>query len=437
MSEQTDIVIINAAAITPSQGILRDVSLCIKNGSISDISKGRVSAPVESAAMIIDAAGLYLSPGFVDIHLHGGGGHDFMDGTQEAFAGAARAHAEHGTTSMLPTTVTCPDEELEKTFRVFTDHREKVSNCFYEAADASADAAAANASGSSGFSGSSDAEIADSPGAIMPGLHLEGPYFSPAQAGAQDPAYIRIPERGHYMNILNRYAHLISRWSIAPELPGALELGEELDKRGILVSTGHTDACYEQIEEAYNHGYRLLTHFYSGMSGVRRIKGIRRAGAIESAYIDDRLIVEIIADGMHLPAPLLQMIYKNIGADRIILITDAMRAAGTDAEKSVIGSIRNGQEVVIKDGVAWMPGMECFAGSIATMDRLVRNMVRLAGATLPEAIRMASCNPARITGMDGKGSLEKGKDADLIIFNEDINVQMTIIGGKVIFRRGI
>jgi N-acetylglucosamine-6-phosphate deacetylase len=203
--------------------------------------------------------------------------------------------------------------------------------------------------------------------------------------------------------------------------------------RGVLPAIAHTDAIYEDVIEAFNNGYTLATHFYSAMSGVTRRNAFRYAGVIESAYLIDEMDVEIIADGVHLPAPLLQLIYKIKGPRRTALITDAMRAAGLPPGESILGSIKDGTKVIVEDGVAKMPDRNSFAGSVATFDRLVRNMVQLAGVPLTEAVRMASETPARIMKMDKKGSVEKGKDADIVIFDENIHIAATIVNGKIVY----
>jgi N-acetylglucosamine-6-phosphate deacetylase len=271
-------------------------------------------------------------------------------------------------------------------------------------------------------------------GAQFIGMHLEGPYIAKTQAGAQDPRYIRNPDPSEYEDILARYTS-IRRWSSAPELPGAIRLGECLRSKNILAAIAHTDAVYEEVSEAFEKGYTLATHFYSAMSGVTRRNGFRYAGVIESAYLIDEMMVEIIADGIHLPAPLLKLIYKIKGAHRTALITDAMRAAGMPPGESRLGSLHNGVKVIVEDGVAKLPDRSSFAGSVATTDRLVRNMISLAGVSLQEAIRMMSATPAMIMGIENKkGSLAPGKDADIVIFDEDIKVSMTIVNGKIVFR---
>jgi N-acetylglucosamine-6-phosphate deacetylase len=320
-----------------------------------------------------------------------------MDNTVEAFLGAARLHARHGTTAMLPTTLSCEKADLLETLRIYEE-----------------------------------ANSLNTKGSQFIGIHIEGPYFAMNQRGAQDPRYIRNPDPAEYVEILSA-SKSIKRWSAAPEVEGAIDFGRYMVSRGVLPAIAHTDAIYEDVIEAFNNGYTLATHFYSAMSGVTRRNAFRYAGVIESAYLIDEMDVEIIADGVHLPAPLLQLIYKIKGPRRTALITDAMRAAGLPPGESILGSIKDGTKVIVEDGVAKMPDRNSFAGSVATFDRLVRNMVQLAGVPLTEAVRMASETPARIMKMDKKGSVEKGKDADIVIFDENIHIAATIVNGKIVY----
>ncbi len=368
------------------------------------VNEGRIVAVGQtldaSGAAVVDGSGLYLAPGFIDLHLHGGGGHDFMDGTVEAFLGVTRAHARFGTTTLMPTTLACTDDELNDMFSVFLE-----------------------------------ANKHNTDGAVMAGVHLEGPYFSMEQRGAQDPRFIRNPDPAHYGPILERWGKWIRRWSSAPELPGTAKFAKALTERGILPSVAHTDAFCEDIEAAAAIGFTHLTHFYSGMSGLRRINGIRRPGVVESGYISDDLTVEVIADGMHIPPALLKQVYKGIGPNRTALVTDAMRGAGTDLTTCLLGSKKNGQTVLIEGGVAWLPDRTAFAGSVATMNRTVRTMVQLAGVPLQDAVRMASTTPAAIAKLPTKGRILPGLDADLVLFDENIDVHLTMIGGRIVYRR--
>lgn len=375
----------------------------VENKSVI-INGNKIEAVIDDAKIgtdadyVIDAKGLYVSPGFVDIHVHGGGGYSFMDGDTESFLGVARAHAIHGTTSLLPTTLACTFEELKAALDAFDD-----------------------------------AVKANKDGANMLGFNLEGPYFSLAQCGAQNPEYITPPQEKQYKEIAEKYNSILM-WCSAPELEGAPEFARYLTEKGIVASIAHTNADYDDVVKGYEAGYRHVTHIYSGMTGVFRVNSYRHAGVVESAFLIDDLTVEVIADGCHLPKALLQLIYKIKGADRIALVTDATNAAGQNVTESILGSRKNGTRVIVEDGVAKLPDRQSFAGSVATTDRLVRNMYKLAEVKLVDAVRMASLTPARIIKKDiNKGSIAAGKDADIVLFDDDINIKRTIIGGKTVF----
>ncbi len=371
--------------------------LVCEQGVISEIMEERLFS-LAGDDRLIDAKGNYVAPGFIDIHTHGGGGHDFMDGTVAAYLGAAETHARHGTTALLPTTLTSTFDELVNTFAVYK--------------------AAVNQ---------------NRKGARFLGLHLEGPYFAYNQRGAQDPKYLRDPEPEEYNRILAESADIV-RWSLAPELPGALEFGELLASAGILPSIAHSDAIYEEVLDAFHAGFSHVTHLYSAMSSVTRRNAFRYAGVLEAAYLIEDMTVEIIADGVHLPKPLLQFVYRFKGPERTALCTDSMRGAGMPDGESILGSLEKGQRVIIEDGVAKLPDRTAFAGSVATTDRLVRTMVEVAEVPLVDAVRMMTLTPARIMHVDHrKGSIEKGKDADLVIFDDNIDVSHTIIEGDVIY----
>ena len=388
--------IYNGKIITPYR-IISQGSILITGNTITSVAEGNPEFP---DAIEIDARGDYISPGFIDIHVHGGGGHDFMDGTEDAFCKIAETHAGYGTTSMLATTLTSDKESLLQTLEVYeVANRKNIS------------------------------------GAQFIGLHLEGPYFAMNQRGAQDPKYIRDPDPAEYKEILERSTS-IKRWSAAPELKGAIEFGKYITSKGVLAAVAHTDAIYEDVIEAFDNGYTLATHLYSAMSGVTRKNAFRYAGVIESAFILDEMDVEIIADGVHLPAPLLKLVYKIKGADRTALITDAMRAAGMPEGESVLGNLKTGLRVIVEDGVAKLPDRSSFAGSVATADRLVRTVMKLADIPLVDAVRMITSTPARIMKLSDKiGSLAEGKQADIVVFDHDINIKMTVIKGNVVYTR--
>lgn len=375
--------------------VLRD--RLVENGSVL-LSGGKIAMicenepPCISNIEIYDAGGMYISPGFIDIHAHGGGGSDFMDDDIEAIESALDIHTQHGTTVVYPTTLACKTSEI---FRLM-DNVGKIKK-------------------------KGRAEVL--------GLHLEGPYFAVSQKGAQDPAYIKHPYKSEYLKILE-YSDLIKRWTYAPELSGACEFTEELVKRGIVPSLGHSDADYAAVKAVYDRGARLMTHFYSCMSGVHRINGFRKLGMIESGYLLDEMDVEIIADNRHLPPELIRLICKIKSPEHVALVTDAMRGAGCPDGESILGSRENGQKVILKDGVAYMPDFQAFAGSIATTDILVRTLYKEVGFSLPESVFMASVTPARIMNVsDRKGELKEGNDADIAIFDDNICVRDVFIAG--------
>lgn len=380
----------NGKVITPYR-IIENGSVFMEDGVITQVCQGE---PDGRADKVLDADGLYVSPGFIDIHTHGGGGHDYMDGTVEAFVGAAMAHMRHGTTSLLPTTLTCPDEELFHAFACFRNAKKQMKD-----------------------------------GPNLLGLHLEGPYFSAAQAGAQDPKYLALPNPEHFRGILNASDDILCM-SLAVELPGALELVDELFKRNILVSVGHSDACYPDVLKAVERGCAHVTHLYSGMSALRRIGPYRHLGVVESAYAIDELSVEIIADGSHLPPELLRSIVKQKPLDKICLITDSMRGAGLPEGSIVkLGSLTNGQDTVLESGVAMLMDRTAFGGSVCTSDRCIRTMVQKAEISLTDAVRMMTANPARIIGAKNKGVLAVGRDGDICLFDEGIRIKAVFVNG--------
>lgn len=377
--------------------IQENTTIVCKNGKISEIIKSD-EVEIREGDQVIDARGNYVSPGFIDIHTHGGGGHDFMDSTVEAYLGAAETHAKYGTTALLPTTLTSTTDEMLDTFAVY---KEAVKQ--------------------------------NTRGAKFLGLHLEGPYFSYNQRGAQDPKYLRNPDPKEYNYILEQSDDIV-RWSLAPELDGASAFGKVLLKNNILPSIAHSDAIYEEVQKAFESGFTHVTHLYSGMSTITRRNAFRYAGVLESAYLIDDMTVEIIADGVHLPKSLLQFVYKFKGPNRTALCTDSMRGAGMPDGESILGSLEKGQKVLIEDGVAKLPDRTAFAGSVATADRLVRTMVNIAEVPLLDAVKMITLTPAKIMKIDNKkGSIRRGKDADLVIFDKNIKVLTTIIEGNVIY----
>ena len=344
---------------------------------------------------LVDAQGLYVSPGFIDTHVHGGGGSDFMDGGTAPIAAAAEFHLKHGTTTILPTTLACSHETL---MSFMADLRRVIEGGMCRA--------------------------------NIPGAHLEGPYFSHAQSGAQKPEYIRNPKPAEYNEVLGKYADIILKWSFAPEREGSEAFCEALVKNNIVPSVGHSDATLADIAKVYKLGCKHYTHLYSGMSTITRHGGFRVLGAVESAYYYEDADVEVIADGKHLPPELLRLIVQQKGMERVCMVTDGMRGAGMPNGPSFLG--RKGEEMpcIIEDGIAKLPDRTAFAGSVATTDRLVRTMVQLVGMDVWEAVQMMTKNPARILGLKTKGMLKEKYDADIVLFDRDIQVKTVIVGGK-------
>jgi N-acetylglucosamine-6-phosphate deacetylase len=389
--------IINGRIITPGK-IIEKGSVLVSDGLITAISDKKISS---KADVIVDAEGNFISPGFIDIHVHGGGGSDFMDGTIRDFLTIAETHLQYGTTALVPTTLTAEKGNLLHILDIYRK-----------------------------------ASKQNVKGAQFLGMHIEGPYFAMSQKGAQDARYIRKPDKKEYSEIIKKAGDIIVRWSAAPELEGALDFGKYLKAHNILPAIAHTDAIYEDVVKAFESGYTLATHFYSAMSGVTRRNAFRYAGVIESVYLMDDIDVEVIADGVHLPAPLLKLVYKIKGSERIALITDAMRAAGTQSHESILGSRENGLKVIVEDGVAKLPDRTSFAGSVATTNRLVRTMIQTANVPLVEAVRMMTLTPARIMKIDKhKGSMASGKDADMVIFDNDINIKTAIVKGEILYNQ--
>ena len=398
----------NGKIITPMQ-VFEKGALVIENGVIVDVgNQEKVKKPRNSK--VIDVKGNYISPGFIDTHVHGGGGSDTMDGTVDAFSTITKTHAKGGTTSLLLTTLTASQNKIE---RVLNFAEKTKDNNFG--------------------------------GAKILGIHLEGPYFNMEQIGAQNPEFIKIPRKAEYLKLLDKY-DCIRRVSVAPELEGGLELGQELRKRGILASIAHTNATYQDVLAAIDAGYTHVTHMYSGMSGLKRINSYRIPGVIESTLLLNELTTEIIADGHHLPPSLIRLIIKAKGIDKISLVTDAMSAAGLGPGKYSLG----GLDVIVEDNivkefevenqkgnyVAKLLTHDSFAGSVATMDQLIRNMVNLVGLSIQDTIKMATLNPARVLRIDTeRGILFPGLKGDVVVFDENIKILMTVVEGKIVYKK--
>lgn len=381
--------ILNGKIVSDNE-IKENLSVYVEDGTILAVTNENLSYDKE-----IDAKGNYISSGFIDIHVHGGAGYEFIDATKEALLHAANIHAEHGTTTIYPTLSAYDYERTVNALETVKAFRNEAMPNIY-------------------------------------GCHLEGPYFSPLQTGAQDPSFIRTPDEKEYNALYENYGDIIKRWSYAPELKDADKFLDFLNEKGIVAAAGHTDAIYNDMLSAYQNGMKLVTHLYSCTSTITRKDGFRRLGVIETAYLYDDIDVETIADGCHLPPELLRLIYKIKGDEHMCLVTDAIRHGGMSDVESI--SCENGNiPYIIEDGVAKLADRSAFAGSIATTDVLVRVCTHKAGISLPSAVKMITEVPARIMKLYKKGSIKKGYDADLVIFDENINIKYTIVNGKAVY----
>ena len=387
----------NVTLVLP-RSLMENAWILLDNDIIRDFGQERFPEAEE----ILDGNGRYICPGFVDLHVHGGGGADFRDSTRESYLRALNVHLHGGTTTILPTLSSARKDTLLKSIAVFNELKKEENT------------------------------LEGIP--HLAGMHLEGPYFSLEQAGAQNPEIIRNPDPAEYLQILEAAPYL-RRWSIACELPGALELGRELFKRGISASIGHSNATTEQAITAYESGYDCVTHLYSSCSTLHRNGPYREGGVVEAAFLLEDLDVELIADGIHLPPLFLKMILRVKGEEHISLITDCIRPGGTEyiEGETAYDDLEKKHPIYLENHVAVMPDRKSFAGSISTTSNLVRTMVFKCGVDLPTAVRMASLNPAGKIGLSNRiGSIEVGKQADLLLLDPSLKVEKVLLCGQEI-----
>ncbi|MEM1678344.1 MAG: N-acetylglucosamine-6-phosphate deacetylase [Ignisphaera sp.] len=387
------IALVNSLVITPYR-VVRNGVVVVDDGKVLDVGSADGVA-IPSFCERIDVDGNIVAPGFIDIHLHGGGGADTMDATYEALNTISITHASGGSTAILPSTVSASLDDVVR------------------AIDAVRSAVARGVGG-----------------ARILGIHIEGPYISVEQKGAHDDRFIREPS-DEEMDILLKHVDVVKRVTAAPEVRGCLKLGRLLSSHGVLMSIGHSNAVMDEVLQAVDSGYRHVTHIYSATSMTRRIRAYRYPGVVEAAYLIDDLTVEVIADGKHLPPALVRLVLKNKGLDKVCIVTDAMRAAGLPPGRYKLGTI----EAIVDEGVAWLPDRTAFAGSIAKMNTMLRFLVEEVGLTLQDAVKLATVNPAKIIGIDRyKGSLTPGKDADIVIMDRNLEILLTMIEGRAVYK---
>lgn len=394
MSNLALLLITNGTLITP-RAVLPGGAVLVSGGRIAWLGRAGEAPALPPHCQVLDAQGGFIAPGFVDIHLHGGGGADFMDATGDAIRTIAQAHAAGGTSAFVGSTVTAPLGRL------------------LEVMDAAA-------------------QVTNAPtgGAELVGVHLEGPFLAPGQIGAHDPNYRCDPKDTPYYRLLERGAG-VRRLTLAPELPGATDLIRAAVRQGWHVSMGHSTATGHSVIQAMGAGCRHVTHLLCCTSAMRNERGYKQLGINEYALICDDLTAELISDGHHLSGEMAALVVRRKGAAHTCLVTDAMRAAGMPPGVYDLGGI----SVLVEGGVAKLPDRSRFAGSVATMAQLVREMVHGGGLGLLEAVATASLTPARLVGLEQhKGSLDVGKDGDVVVLSPGLKVRATVVRGAVVYR---
>lgn len=367
-----------------------DIGMVVADGKITSFT---VNAPEDCE--IIDCGGKTVIPGFVDIHLHGGGGSEFIDGTLEAFETVAKTHCLHGTTSLCPTPASCSLGSLYKLFDIYREAK-KV------------------------------ARYSD-----FLGIHLEGPFLSLENKGAQNANYIISPTKELMAELLERGKGVVKRISFAPENEGMYNCIDMAKDADIVLAIAHSNIQYEETEDVYNKGVRLITHLFNATTTIRKVNQIVRAGIVEAFYTLPEMKAEIIGDGCHVPKQVIAMARSFKGTDNICLITDAMRAAGTDVTESYLGEVLPENRVIIEAGVAKLPDRSFYAGSIATMDRVFKNAVLNVGLSIEDTSAMMSKTPAKLMGAGSyKGVLDIGYDADFLVIDENMDVEKVYVRGE-------
>ena len=386
-------LLIRGASIVLPHAVI-DGDLLIENGKIAAIG----SVQTDNDIPTLDADGCNVMAGFIDVHVHGGGNADFMDATPESFETAVKTHLQYGTTLMVPTAMSATEEDLSAFIKAY--HAFKAQSPYAH---------------------------------LAYGLHMEGPYFAGAQklsSGAQPTDVLRCPDMAEVDRLMQLADGAIIRWDAAPELPDTDMFAKELVARGVQVAVGHSDATAEETQLAYEAGFSHVTHFYNAISSHRKRGQKVRAGVVEATYLNDDVSVELIGDGCHIVKPDIALALKIKGAHKVAIITDAMRLAGTTLQSGKLGSLHRGTDCIVDDGVAKLMDLSSFAGSICTMERALGVLHRDFGFDLPTVSTMMSMTPATLIGCaDHKGSIEVGKDADLVLVDSALRVRDVFVGG--------
>jgi len=359
-------------------------SVLVENGKIKAINPASYNT-VE----VIDGEGLYLSPGFIDVHIHGAGGYDTMDGTYEAINEISKTIVKHGTTSFTPTTMTVAISDIRKSMEAIKE-----------------------------------AKLNGTDGANVLGAHLEGPFISGKAIGAQNPNFLAEPTLENFKAMVGDCEDAVVSITIAPEIPGAKELAKELSRKGIVCSIGHTKATYSEAMEGIKCGFSHATHLFNAMTPFTH-----REPGVVGAIFDSDITTETISDGIHISYPSLRIAYKQKTTDKVLLVTDAMMACCMPDGMYTLG----GQDVVVKEGAARLVSGS-LAGSVLTLDKAVYNVYKNVGYPLHEAVKMATYNAAKHCKVDNKkGLIKEGYDADLLLFDDEINIKKVFVGGKEVY----
>jgi N-acetylglucosamine-6-phosphate deacetylase len=375
-------ILTNARLIFPD-GIRDGLEVLVYEGKIDAIRP----AARARGKHVVDLAGNYLAPGFVDLHVHGALGRDTMEGSAEAFRAICDFHASGGTTSLLLTTAAAPIAKLVELLKAARNFRPSIS--------------------------------------AIAGVHVEGPFISKAKCGAQRAEFIQDPSLAAVQRLLE-HADVIKRITIAPELPGALEAIENFRKHGISVSGGHSDAWDKDARAAFERGMRSVTHTFNCMSSARRRGVYRVGGLLEFALSEPQISCELIADGHHVSPTLMKMLYRAKGGEEICLVTDATAGAGLpDGSRFSLF----GKDCVVEGGVCLLADRSALAGSASRMVDLVRRMVGEVNVPLHEAVAMATQNPAQAIDLQTKGRLRVGADADLVVLSPKLEILRVFTGG--------
>jgi len=371
------------------EGVMHDSVVVVDNGSIGDVCPAENYLPSDGDR-IVDCSGHFVCPGFIDLHNQGGGGYTVLDGSEEHVFGMCRAHAEHGTTGLLLT----PPIEMFRYRALLPDLAATVGK--------------------------------DTGGAAVLGIHAEGPFVNPAKKGCMLDNWIHDPDEGMLDELLELGAGAIAEMTIAPELPGALDLILKLAKNRVVPSLGHSNACLDDVLRGIDHGASHVTHFFNAMSPINH----REPGLAGAALYSNDVSVELIADGFHIHPWILGMTVHMKGIMNTCLVTDAMPVMGLDdGEYESLG-----QRVRLDRGrLSLAHDPTVLAGSVLSLDRAVANMVGMAGFTLSDAVAMASATPAAVLGIDDrKGRLETGFDADIAVLDRRYANRMTVVGGRIV-----